>query len=341
MIKNSLFADQEREAKLNKLGDALRVLEEHVDFAELAAAVDHAAPRPGRERGGRPPFPTELMVRVLLVQQMFNLSDEQMEFQLLDRLSFQRFVGLRDSSQIPDRTTIWTFKERLIQAGASESIFDAVNRQLAKHGYIARGGQMIDASIVPAPKQSISKEEKEIVREGATPIKWKPAKRRQKDIEARWTKKHSKSYFGYKLSANADKRYKLIRRIKISTASEHDTLHFEEVIDPDNTSRDIYADKGYVDGEREARLEGQGWRMHIQRKGTKDKPLSEAQERRNKRIAKPRARVEHVFAGLAQLGGKVLRSIGLARATLNLNWKAAAYNLQRLSYLKEARIAAF
>ena len=181
MIKNSLFADQEREAKLNKLGDALRVLEEHVDFAELAAAVEHAAPRPGRERGGRPPFPTELMVRVLLVQQMFNLSDEQMEFQLLDRLSFQRFVGLRDSSQIPDRTTIWTFKERLIQAGASESIFVAVNRQLAKHGYIARGGQMIDASIVPAPKQSIGKEEKEIVREGAMPIEWKPAKRRQKD----------------------------------------------------------------------------------------------------------------------------------------------------------------
>src|SRR5471030_1564563 len=113
MIKHSLFADQEREVKLNELGDTLRVLEQHVDFAALAAAVDDAAPRPSRERGGRPPFPTELMVRVLLIQQLFNLSDEQMEFQLLDRLSFQRFVGLRTSSQIPDRTTIWTFKERL------------------------------------------------------------------------------------------------------------------------------------------------------------------------------------------------------------------------------------
>ncbi|MYM37699.1 IS5 family transposase, partial [Duganella sp. FT94W] len=234
--------------------------------------------------------PTELMVRVLLIQQLFNLSDEQMEFQLLDRLSFQRFVGLRHSSKIPDRTTIWTFKERLIQAGASESIFDAVNRQLSIHGYMARGGQMIDASIVQTPRQSINKEEKAIVSENAMPADWKPAKRRQKDIDARWTKKHGKSYFGYKLSANADKRYKLIRKIKVSTASEHDTLHFETVIDPGNTSRDIYADKGYVDGEREARLKGQGWRMHIQRKGSKDKPLSEAQERRNKRIAKPRAR---------------------------------------------------
>ncbi|KVP66698.1 hypothetical protein WJ92_33465 [Burkholderia ubonensis] len=87
-----------------------------------------------------------------------------MEFQLLDRLSFQRFVGLRQSSQAPDRTTIWTFKERLIKTGASERIFEAVKRQLDRHGYLARGGQMIDASIVPVPKQTLTKDEKEVVR---------------------------------------------------------------------------------------------------------------------------------------------------------------------------------
>lgn len=342
MMKPNLFAAQEREAKLMKLGDALQVLERHVDFSALADAVDEAAPRPGRERGGRPPFPTEVMVRILLIQQLFNLSDEQMEFQLLDRLSFQRFAGLRDSSQIPDRTTIWTFKERLIKAGASESVFDAVNRQLARHGYIARGGQMIDASIVQAPRQSLNKAEKSlVVDQNAMPADWSPPKRRQKDLDARWTKKHGKSYFGYKLSVNADKRCKLIRKIKISTASEHDTLHFEDVLDPANTSRDIYADKGYVNYKREERLTSEGYRMHIQRKGGKDKPLSEAQQRRNRRIASPRARVEHVFAGMAQLGGKMLRSIGLARATLQLHWKAAAYNLRRLCYLKEAKISAF
>lgn len=341
MIKSSLFAAEEREEKLNKLGDALRVMEQHVDFAALAAEVDRVAPRPGRERGGRPPFPTEVMVRVLLIQQLFNLSDEQMEFQLLDRLSFQRFVGLRTSSQIPDRTTIWTFKERLIKAGASESIFDAVNQQLSRHGYIARGGQMIDASIVQVPKQSLNKDEKELVWQEAMPIEWNPAKRRQKDTDARWTKKHGKSYYGYKVSANADKRYKLVRKIKISTASEHDTMHFEEVLDASNNCRTVYADKGYVDHKREEKLTAQGLNMQIQRKGAKDNPLSEAQKRRNRRIAKTRARIEHVFAGLAQLGGKVLRSIGLARATLHLNWKVAAYNLQRLVYLKEAKITAF
>jgi len=117
--------------------------------------------------------------------------------------------------------------------------------------------------------------------------------------------------------------------------------HFEAVIDQANTSRDIYADKGYIDGDREARLKSEGWRMHIQRKGSNDKALSEAQERRNRRIASPRARVEHVFAGLTQLGGKTLRLIGLVRATLHLNWKAATYNLRRYVYLKEAGVVAF
>ena len=154
--------------------------------------------------------------------------------------------------------------------------------------------------------------------------------------KARWTKKHGKSYFGFRLSSRVDRRHKLIRRVHISTASENDTLHFERVLDASNTNRDIYADKGYVDGEREQRLRAQRWRVHIQRKGQAGKPLSDCQERRNKRIAKVRARVEHVFAGLEQRGGKALRSIGLARATLHLNWKAATYNLRRLCSLKEA-----
>jgi IS5 family transposase len=159
-------------------------------------------------------------------------------------------------------------------------------------------------------------------------IDWTPAKRRQKDIDATWTKKHGKSYFGYKLSLNADKRYKLIRKLKVTTASEHDTLHLEDVLDKYNTSRDLYGDKGYVNGEREARLKAEGYRVHIQRKAAKGKPLSDCQKRRNTRIARTRARVEHVFASIDQLGGKGLRTIGLARATLQLNLKAATYNLR-------------
>jgi IS5 family transposase len=143
------------------------VLEKHVDFKGLSQAIDQAAPRPSRAKGGRPPFPTEVMVRVMVLQQLYNLSDEQMEFQLLDRLSFQRFVGLRHSSQIPDRTTLWTFKERLVEANASETLFDAVNRELNKHGYLARCGQIIDATLVPAPRQQLNKDEKALVKQDA------------------------------------------------------------------------------------------------------------------------------------------------------------------------------
>ncbi len=125
MIKESIFAAEEREARLDKLGDNLQCLEKPVDFVALAAAIDRAASRPGLDRGGRKPYSTELMVR-----------------------------------QIP---TFWTFRERLSTAEASETLFDAVNHELEKQGYIARGGQMIDASIVPVPKQHNRKAEKELI----------------------------------------------------------------------------------------------------------------------------------------------------------------------------------
>lgn len=341
MIKESLFAAEEREAKLDKLGDILQVLQKHVNFTELAAEIDRAAPRTRSAKGGRPPFPTLIMVKALFLQQLYGLSDEQLEFQLLDRLSFQRFVGLRHSSQIPDRTTFWTFRERLQAAEASEAIFTAVGRELSRHGYIARCGQIVDASLIAAPVQHNDKEERAIVKQAAMPADWKPAQRRQKDIDATWTKKHGKSYFGYKLSANVDRRCKLIRKLKVSTAAEHDTHHLEDVLDRANTSRDLYADKGYVDSGREVRLKQAGWRVHIQRKAPKGKPLSDCQRRRNTRIAKPRARVEHVFASLRQMGGKGLRTVGLARANLQLHWKAAAYNLRRLCSLIEGGLPAF
>ena len=341
MIKASLFAAEEREAKLDRLGDVLRVMEQQVDFKALAAEMDRVAPRPGRACGGRPPFPTELMVRALVLQNLYGLSDEQMEYQVLDRLSFQRFLGLRRSSQIPDRTTFWTFRERLTVAKAGDALFEAVHRQLAQHGYIARGGQIVDASLVLVPRQHVTEEERQLIKQQAMPVGWKPAQRRQKDTEATWTQKHGKSYFGYKVSVSADRRYKRIRKVKVSTASENDTLHLEDVLDHANTSRDLYGDKGYVDGGREHRLKAQGWRVHIQRKAQKGKPLSACQERRNTRIARVRARVEHVFATLAQMGGKRLQCIGLDRATFQLTGKVATYNLRRRCSLKACGVVAF
>lgn len=170
---------------------------------------------------------------------------------------------------------------------------------------------------------------------------WKPAKRRQKDIDATWTKKHDKSHFGYKLSVNVDEKYKFIRKIEADTASTHDGQRFEAHIDPANTSRDVYADRGYPSEEREAELKANGYRNQIQRKGQRNEPLSDAQQRRNHRIAKSRARVETCVCGDRAEGGKLIRTMGQARANFAMMMMAACYNLKRLVYFQRVGIVAF
>jgi len=174
-----------------------------------------------------------------------------------------------------------------------------------------------------------------VVKEQAVPAEWSPAKRRQKDVEARWTKKHGKSYFGYKLSVSVDRRHKLIRAIKVSNASEADTRHLVDMLDRSNSSRDFWADRGYHNKPRERWLRLIGWRPRIQHKGQAGRPVGEHGKARNRRIASPRARVEHVFASLSQMGGKMIRSIELARAEFGLTLKSAVYNLKRMASLLE------
>lgn len=337
-IKTDLFAAATRTQKINRLGDPLLAFEKYIDFAALAARVDAVAPRKESTRGGRPPYPTETMVRILFIKRLNNLSDEQIEYQLLDRMSYQRFCGLSDSANIPDRTTVWTFENRIGAVGA-KALFEEIDQQLFNHGFLARGGQIIDATLVPAPKQHFTREEKEQLVRGEIPGEWNEAKRRQKDLDTTWTKKHGKSYHGYKLSISIDKRHKVIRRIVTDTASTHDSQHFDAVLDPCNSNSDVYADKGYASGEREAQLESACYRNRIQRKGARNHPLSKRQEGRNQRIVKTRARVEHIFATMTQMGGKLIRTIGQARANFAMILMATGYNLKRLVYLREVQVA--
>ena len=132
---------------------------------------------------------------------------------------------------------------------------------------------------------------------------------------ATWTKKHGHSYYGYKVGINVDKRYQIIRRVVTATVATADSHQFEAVLDPrNNTSRAGYADRGYPSAARELLLKAKGLSNHIQRKGVRNRPLSECPQRRNNRIAKTRARVEHVCAALAQMGGTLIRTIGQSRA---------------------------
>lgn len=337
----SLFAEHECEDRRTKIGDPLVGLTKHVDFEALAAGIDAAAPRPSRAKGGRPPYPTVLMVKILVLQQLYNLANDALEYQLLDRRSFLQFLDLTESSSIPDAKTIWLFRDRLVQAGAGTLVFEQVQQQLQQHGYMARCGQIVDASLVQAPVQRNKSEEADAVKEGTMPLGWKPHKRAQKDVDARWTKKHGKSYFGYKLHASVDKRYKLLCKMAVTHAAVADITVFESLLDRSNTSRDVFADRGYPSTERETTLKQSGWRVHIQRKGSPTKGTSEAQKKRNRRIATPRARVEHVFGALAQMGGKLVRRMGIVRVTIALHLKAASYNLKRMVFLKEGGLAPF
>jgi len=156
------------------------------------------------------------------------------------------------------------------------------------------------------------------------------AKRRQKNLDATHTKKHDKSQFGFKLSVSVDLKHGFIRCIATGTASEHDGHHFEEVLDEHNTGRDVY-DKAYPSKRRQEMLKRLGWRDGVQRKAAKDKPLSECQKRRNRKIASKGAKVEHVFAGMRHLGGKFIRTIGQARADVAMTLMAACYNIKRLA----------
>lgn len=217
------------------------------------------------------------MVKILVLQQLYNLTDDALEYQLLDRRSLLQFLDLTESSSIPDAKTIWLFRDRLALAGVGNQIFEQVQQQLQQHGYMARCGQIVDALLVHAPVQRNKREEADPVKDGTMPLGWKPHKRAQKDVDARWTKKHGKSYFGYKLHASVDKRYKLMRKMVVTHAAVADTTVFEPLLDPADTCRDVYADRGYLTVQGEATLKQAGWRVRIQRKGSRAKGISDTQ----------------------------------------------------------------
>jgi len=282
------------------------------------------------------------MFRMLVLQSLYNLSDEQVEYQARDRLSFTRFLRLGIEDRIPDGTTLWSFREALAKAGLIEKLFDRFGQHLEAKGYIARGGQIVDATIVPVPKQRNSRDENEEVKAGKTPTAWKqnPAKNRQKDKDARWTKKHGKSFYGYKNHVNADAKRKLIRQYEVTDASVHDSQKFDELLNQGNTSADVYGDSAYRSAETEAKLNSRGFRSRIHRRASRNRPLSKAQENANRRKSKVRARIEHVFgAQQTAPGGRIIRTIGIARAKVKIGLQNLVYNIRRLVTLERMAAA--
>ena len=339
------FYDLDRRLEaISAKGDPLAVINATIRFESFRAeieAVVRPKPEDRKSNAGRKPYDAILMFKILVLQALYNLADEQIEYQIRDRLSFMRFLGLGLEDPVPDATTVWLFREALAKAGLVEKLFAIFDRRLEAKGYIARGGQIVDATIVSAPKQRNSREENDAIKAGQTPEGWeqKPAKNAQKDKDARWTKKHGRSYYGYKNHIGVDRKHKLIRRQTTTDASVHDSQKLDDVLDRSNTSCEVWADSAYRSAEIEARLEAKGYKSRVHKRARRNRPLTQRETAANTTRSKVRARVEHVFGHQENsMGGKLVRTIGIVRAAAKIGMMNLVYNMRRLVQLE--RLAA-
>ncbi len=311
----------------------------YVSREEFRPLLDGALNRKPRGKGGRPPHDALLMFRILVLQALYDLSDEQMEYQILDRFSFMRFLGLEIHDTVPDARTIWLFRETLREAGAVEKLFHKFDTMLAAHGFGASGGQMIDATFVEVPRQRNGRDDNRNIKEtGTAPEGWSEKKKKHKDIDAKWTKKNSVSFYGYKNHANVDVKYKIIRRYKVTDASVHDSQELDALLDPANDSRTIWADSAYRSDEQEERLKQKDYTSQIHERAYRNKPLTEEQKTENSRKSVTRARCEHVFGHIeTTMHGCFVRTIGIARATAKTGLENLAYNISRFVFLMRTK----
>jgi IS5 family transposase len=330
MMQTGLLDWQLRFKQLDNGGDPLPKIQKVVDWQQFHSLLEAVRDKEHKSNAGRKPFDPIVMLKVLILQSLYNLSDEQTEFQIRDRLSFMRFLGFSLGDTVPDAKTIWLFREQLTEAGVIEKAFEQFEAYLCEQGFTARKGQIVDASIVAVPKQRNNREENKKIKQGEIPEDWSEQKKRQKDTDARWTKKNGQNYYGYKNHIDVDVKHKLIRSYEVTSASVHDSQVFEGLLDEDNSSRDVWADSAYRSEEKLRELKQRKYREHLQRKGCRHKKLTEREAQGNRTRSRIRSRVEHVFGVQAKRAGSlIVRAIGLVRVKAKVGLRNLAYNFDR------------
>lgn len=337
MRQPSFWDWEERQSKLNEKKDLLVRLNEMIEWETFRPLLEQIHNKPRKSNAGRKPIDVIVMFKLLVLQQLYNISDEALEYQVSDRLSFMQFLGFGLADEVPDATTVGLFRKQLIEQELIEPLFEQFDGYLIEQGYAAQGGQIVDATLIPVPKQHNRKDEDEQIKQGEVPSEWqeKPHKRSQKDTDARWTKKGGKSYFGYKNHIGVDAQHRLIRRYVVTDASVHDLQVLGQLLDEDNESDVIWGDSAYRSEDTEDTLALIGFDSQIHERGYRNHPLSEEQKHSNRTKSQTRARVEHVFGTwVMQMGGKLVRSIGIVRAKAQLGLKNLTYNLIRYTFLQ-------
>lgn len=323
----------DRYEQLSKYGDVLERLNKVVDWRIFLPLINRAFNKVKKSPAGRKPYHRLMMFKVLVLQSLYNLADGQTEYQIKDRLSFMRFLGLSLDSDVPDEKTIWLYREVLTQANTLERLFKRFDEYLSAKGMCAELGHIVDATIVEVPKQRNSRDDNAKIKEGKMPESFmeNPHKLRQKDVDARWTIKSGKTYYGYKNHINIDAKHKIIRSYAVTASKEPDNGQLEKLLDavPANAKK-VWADGAYYSEEQEKQLKEKGYESRIIKRPTKNLPESSPIVRENTRRAKIRKRVEHVFGFMKNsMKGKCFRAVGLVRAKTKLGLKNLVHNICR------------
>jgi IS5 family transposase len=344
-MQTSLFDLENRYASLSEAGDPLERLNAAIDWEIFRPILERIDAKDRKTAAGRKPTCRILMFKLLVLQRLHNLADERLQYQVSDRLSFMRFLGLSLSGNVPDARTLWAFRESLKEYRLVEPLFARLNQALADLGVELKSGQIIDATFVPVPIQRNGREDNALIKANAVPIAWRsaPAKRAQKDSEARWTKKGGQNHYGYKNHINIDRHTKLITASVSTPANVHDSQVFNTVLrDAATGGATVWADSAYASAEQEHVLEHRQHASQLHERAYRNAPLSEAQKLSNTEKSRVRARVEHVFGTMEnEMGGIFLRSIGAARAAVGVGLMNLTYNLKRIETLIRLKVFDF
>lgn len=268
-------------------------------------------------KGGASNWPVEMMIKCILLQKWFNLSDPMLEEMLLDRLSFRRFVGLSLDDNTPDETTFVRFRKRLREHGHDRTLFETTLEILSRRGVILSEGTCVDATIVESPRGR--------KRADGT---------NTRDTQAGFTKKSGRRYHGYKAHIATDTNG-MVKDFRFSSATHHDSQFIDELIE--NETQSVWADSAYMSAERETRLKEKGVLagfIHRRKRGQEE--LCELRQGLNKIFSRVRAVVEHPFAWMKNAGYGKVRYRGLERNRFDFAMHAVAYNFKRSFSLQNA-----
>lgn len=326
------FDESLRLEQLTATKDPLIKLKERINFELFRPLLEESLHKEGKGIGGARPYDYVLMFKILILQRYYNISDDMMEYAILDRLSFMRFLDLTLADKVPDAKTIWHFREQLVKKNIVEKLFDRFKEELHKNNLIANEGKIVDASFVEVPIQRNKREENEQIKEGKIPDKWKtnPNKLEQKDVDAKWTKKNGRSYYGYKDHIKADEKSKLIDSYSVTDASVHDSQETENLLEEEDKGQGLHADSAYSGQTVKDIVEDYEMKNHIHEKGYRNNPLTEEQKQSNHLKSKTRARVEHIFGFIENsMHGSFIRTIGIKRATALVGLMNLTYNIFR------------